>query len=99
MNTKPYPIEIEPVDISAYKVGNTGVPYVTTFDSGTPGPHVMVMALTHGNELCGAITLDYLLRNDIRPIQGKLTFGFHNVAAYKGFPLFERMSSYATPRS
>ncbi|MBR82548.1 MAG: succinylglutamate desuccinylase, partial [Magnetovibrio sp.] len=53
MNAKPYPIEIEPVDISAYKVGNTGVPYVTTFDSGTPGPHVMVMALTHGNELCG----------------------------------------------
>ena len=67
MNAKPYPIEIEPVDISAYKVGNTG-PYVTTFDSGTPGPHVMVMALTHGNELCGAITLVTCCA-DIRPIQ------------------------------
>ena len=85
MNANPYPIEIEPVDISAYKEGNTGVPYATTFDSGTPGAHVMVMALTHGNELCGAITLDYLLRHDIRPTQGKLTFGFHNVAAYATF--------------
>ena len=85
MSANPYPIEIEPVDISAYKEGNTGVPYATTFDSGTPGAHVMVMALTHGNELCGAITLDYLLRHDIRPTQGKLTFGFHNVAAYATF--------------
>ena len=93
MNAKPYPIEIEPVDISAYKGGNTGVPYVTTFDSGTPGPHVMVMALTHGNELCGAITLDYLLRHDIRPIQGKLTFGFHNVAAYSMFDRTDPIAS------
>ena len=85
MNAAPYPIEIEPVDISSYKRGNTGVPYVTTLDSGTPGPHVMVMALTHGNELCGAITLDYLLRHEIRPRQGKLTFGFHNTAAYLTF--------------
>ena len=85
MNAASYPIEIEPVDISAYKRGNTGVPYVTTLDSGTPGPHVMVMALTHGNELCGAITLDYLLRHEIRPTQGKLTFGFHNTAAYLTF--------------
>ena len=85
MNARSYSIEIEPVDISAYKEGNTGVNYVTTFDSNTPGPHVMVMALTHGNELCGAITLDYLFRNNIRPIQGKLTFGFHNVAAYLTF--------------
>ena len=67
MNATPYPMEIEPVDISAYKKGNTGVPYVTTLDSGSTGPHVMVMALTHGNELCGAITVDYLLRHEIRP--------------------------------
>ncbi len=85
MNATPYPMEIEPVDISAYKKGNTGVPYVTTLDSGSTGPHVMVMALTHGNELCGAITVDYLLRHEIRPTQGKLTFGFHNTAAYLSF--------------
>ncbi len=80
-----YPIEIEPVDISAYEAGNTGVSHVTSFDSGRPGPHVMVMAVTHGNELCGAITLDRLFRSDVRPPQGKLTLGFHNVAAYQSF--------------
>ena len=85
MNATPYPIEIEPVDISAYKKGNIGIPYVTTLDSGAPGPHVMVMALTHGNELCGAITVDYLLRHEIRPTKGKLTLGFHNTAAYLRF--------------
>ncbi|MEK9723253.1 MAG: succinylglutamate desuccinylase/aspartoacylase family protein, partial [Rhodospirillaceae bacterium] len=85
MSDTAFPVEIEPVDISAYAAGNTGVPYVTTFDSGKPGPHVMVMAVTHGNELCGAITLDYLFRNDIRPVQGRLTLGFHNVAAYERF--------------
>lgn len=78
-------IEIEPVDISPYRNGNTGVAYVTTFDSRKPGPHVMVMAITHGNELCGAITLDYLFRNGVRPVRGKLTLGFHNVAAYQTF--------------
>ncbi|MDD9877299.1 MAG: succinylglutamate desuccinylase/aspartoacylase family protein, partial [Magnetovibrio sp.] len=84
-DANPFPIEIEPVDITPYAAGNTGVPYVTTLDSGQPGPHVMVMAITHGNEICGAITVDYLLRNDVRPVQGKLTFGFHNHAAYHSF--------------
>ena len=56
-----YPVELIPVDITPYKAGNTGVDYVTTFDSGQPGPHIMISALTHGNELCGAITLDHFL--------------------------------------
>ncbi len=53
-----YPIELIAPDISAYRAGNTGIDYVTTFDSGNAGPHVMISAVTHGNELCGAITLD-----------------------------------------
>lgn len=80
-----FPIELEAPDISAYAAGNTGIPYVTTFDSGVAGPHVMVNALTHGNELCGAITLDYLFRNGVRPTRGKLTLGFANVAAFERF--------------
>ena len=72
-------------DISAYAKGNTGLDYVTTFDSGVPGPHVMVNALTHGNELCGAITLDAVFRLDLRPTRGKLTFGFANISAYLRF--------------
>jgi len=45
----------------------------------------MVQALTHGNELCGAIALDYLFREAFRPAQGTLTLAFANVAAFERF--------------
>ena len=80
-----YAIELTPPDIEPYRAGNTGVEYVTTFDSGTAGPHVLVTALTHGNEICGAIALDRLFRAGRRPRQGKLTLAFDNVAAYRNF--------------
>ncbi|MEM6665244.1 MAG: succinylglutamate desuccinylase/aspartoacylase family protein, partial [Pseudomonadota bacterium] len=80
-----YPVELEKVDISPYAVGNTDVPYCTTYDSGVAGPHVMVSALVHGNELCGAIALDWLFRSEVRPVVGRLTFAFLNVAAYGAF--------------
>ena len=81
----PYPIEIDPPDITAYRGGNTGVDYFTSFDAGQAGPHVMITAITHGNELCGAIVLDELLRSGLRPLHGRLTLGFCNVDAYHGF--------------
>lgn len=80
-----YPIELEPLDILPYRQGNTGVEYITTFDSGRSGPHVMVNAITHGNELCGVITLDFLFRHGVRPAQGKLTLSFANTRAYHNF--------------
>ena len=80
-----YPIELTAPDISAYQHGNTGIDYITTFDSGKPGPHVMLSAVVHGNELCGAITLDFLFKEQIRPLRGKLTLGFMNVAAFHNF--------------
>jgi len=80
-----YAIELTPPDIELYRAGNTGVEYVSTFDSGSPGPHVLVTALTHGNEICGAIALDRLFRAGLRPRQGKLTLAFDNVAAYCNF--------------
>ncbi len=80
-----YPVEIEAPDISAYRKGNTGVDYITTFDSGCPGPHAMIAAVVHGNEICGPITLDFLFRNEVRPLCGKLTLGFLNVAAFANF--------------
>jgi predicted deacylase len=80
-----YAVELTPPDIEPYRAGNTGVDYVTTFDSGSPGPHVLVTALTHGNEICGAIALDRLFRAGLRPRQGKLTLAFDNVAAYHSF--------------
>ena len=80
-----YAVELTAPDIERYREGNTGIPYVTTFDSGKPGPHVMVNALTHGNEICGAIALDYLFSAGARPARGRLTLSFANVAAYHSF--------------
>ena len=80
-----YAVELTPPDIEPYRAGNTGLDYVTTFDSGHAGPHVLVTALTHGNEICGAIALDRLFRAGLRPRQGKLTLAFDNVAAFKSF--------------
>lgn len=80
-----YPVELTPPDITPYRAGNTGTEYVTTFDSGAPGPHVLVTALTHGNEICGAIALNRLLRAGLRPRCGRLTLAFDNVAAFHAF--------------
>lgn len=80
-----YPVDLTPPDISAYAAGNTGIPYIWSFDSGAPGPHVMVSAIVHGNEPCGAIAIDGLMQQDVRPIAGRLTFAFMNVEAYHAF--------------
>ncbi|MGH7045467.1 MAG: succinylglutamate desuccinylase [Stellaceae bacterium] len=80
-----YAVELIPPDIEPYRAGNTGTEYVTTFDSGRSGPHVLVTALTHGNEICGAIAVDRLFRAGLRPRQGRLTLAFDNVAAYRSF--------------
>ncbi|MEM5424601.1 succinylglutamate desuccinylase/aspartoacylase domain-containing protein [Paraburkholderia ferrariae] len=80
-----YPIEVAFPDIAAHERSETGIPYVHTFDAGAPGPHVMINALTHGNEVCGAIVVDALLHARLRPRRGKLTLAFANVAAYRRF--------------
>jgi predicted deacylase len=77
-------VDLAPPDITPYR-GNSGIDYVTMFDSGQPGPNVVVNALTHGNEICGAIALDHLFKSGIRPARGKLTLSFANVAAYRRF--------------
>jgi succinylglutamate desuccinylase len=81
----PFPVELTPPDISAYAKGTDGIPYIWTFDSGRPGPHVAITAIVHGNEPCGALTLDWLMRHEARPVQGKLSFAFMNVAAHEAF--------------
>ncbi|MFJ2990856.1 M14 family metallopeptidase [Collimonas sp. NPDC087041] len=80
-----YPIEVTFPNIAEWQVGNTGVDYVHTFDSGVAGPHAMILALTHGNEVSGAITVDKLLRAGLRPLKGRLTLAFGNVEAYRRF--------------
>ena len=80
-----YRIEIKPPDIRAYRRGNTGVDYVHAWDSGRPGPTVMVQALTHGNEFSGAIALDYLFSEKPKLESGTLILAFANVAAFERF--------------
>ncbi len=80
-------LEVLPRDLSAYRQGNTGVDYVHRFDSGRPGPHVLINALTHGNEICGMVAATHLLDTGVRPRIGMLTVAFANVAAYESFDI------------
>lgn len=77
--------ELLPRDLRPYEKGNTGVPYVHRFASGKPGPHVLVNALTHGNEFCGMVAATHLLDSGVRPKIGTLTVSFANVEAYGSF--------------
>jgi predicted deacylase len=87
------PIEVDFPDIECWESGNTGVPFVWTFTSDRPGPHVTIQALTHGNEVCGAISNDWLLREGSRPTRGTLTLTFANVAAYRTFNVSDPFTS------
>jgi predicted deacylase len=80
-----YPIEVAFPDIRRFAEGNTGIPYIFSFDSGKPGPHVLVNSLMHGNEVSGAIAVAGLLDHGLRPRRGKLTLCFANVEAYHSF--------------
>lgn len=72
-------------DIASWRAGNTGVEGVWQFDSGRTGRHVLITALIHGNELCGAWALKGLLEAGVRPQQGRLTLAFCNLAAFDRF--------------
>ena len=80
-----FPVELVNPDISPYKNSNTGIDYVITLDSGLSGPHVFISSIVHGNEPCGALAIDWFLKNDYRPQSGKLTLGFMNIEAYLSF--------------
>ena len=77
--------EVLPRDLSVYRAGNVGVDHVHRFESGRPGPHVLINALTHGNEFCGMVAATHLLDTGVRPLIGTLTVSFANVAAYDTF--------------
>lgn len=84
--SQPLPVfEVLPRDLSAYRQGNVGIDYVHRFESGKPGPHVLINALTHGNEICGMVAATHLLDTGVRPLIGTLTISFANVAAYESF--------------
>src|SRR6185312_5628508 len=78
-------VELKAPDIEPHRHSATGVDFIHSFDSGKPGPHVMVVSLTHGNEICGAIVVDRLLRQALRPVRGRLTLAFANIEAFARF--------------
>jgi len=77
--------DLAPPDLAGWRSGNTGVEGVWRFDSGRPGREVLVTALVHGNELCGAWALRDALQAGLRPRRGVLTLVFANLAAFDRF--------------
>jgi len=76
-------IQVRPRDLSPYKKSGSGVDYLHTFDSGKPGPHVMINAINKGNEICGSEAVATLLDNGLQPRRGTLTLSFANIGAYE----------------
>ncbi len=72
-------------DISQERLGNTNTPGIWHFDSGFSGKTLMISALIHGNELCGAWALKKILESGLRPRRGALTLAFCNLDAFDSF--------------
>lgn len=85
MSDAAIPIELPRPDIAPLRHGNTGVDWVHELDSGRPGPTVLVQALTHGNEYCGAIALLQLFEQRPQAVRGRLILAFANVEAFSRF--------------
>ncbi len=80
-----FQVRLTPPNLDDWMSGNCGVAGFQHFETGRAGPHVLITALMHGNEIAGAIVLDEMLRARLRPLRGKLTFGFLNLAAFARF--------------
>lgn len=80
-----FPVQLAPPDLSPWLDGNTGIRGFTSFAAPRSGPHVVIIALIHGNEIGGAIALDAMLRAGMRPARGRLTVGFANIEAFHRF--------------
>ncbi len=90
-----FEVRLSPPDLDAWREGNTGIPGFTSLRSNLPGPHIGLLALTHGNEFSGAIALETLLRRQFMPLCGRLTIGFVNLAAFDRFdPLHPTLSRF-----
>lgn len=77
--------ELECPNLGPWRQGNTDLEGVWRFEGTEPGREVLVTALVHGNELCGAWALLEALQAGIRPRRGALTLAFCNLAAFDRF--------------
>lgn len=80
-------------ELGPWRAGNTGTEGVWHFESGIAGRRVMLSALVHGNELCGAWALKALLEAGIRPERGSLTLAFCNLEAFDRFDVNDHDAS------
>jgi len=88
-------LEIFPPDLGFFPQPTDEPPFVTSVDSHQPGPHLVVNALTHGNELCGALAIERLIQSRLRPARGRITFCLANVDAFRCFdPTQPALSRY-----
>jgi len=78
------PVHLTAPDIRRWVDGNA-LRGAWSFAADAPGPHVCLVALTHGNEIGGAIVLDRWLRQGLRPVAGRLSLVFANLDAYARF--------------
>jgi hypothetical protein len=81
--------------LGPWRAGNTGTEGVWRFEAAEPGRDVLVTALIHGNEVCGAwavLAALTALKAGLRPRRGALTLAFCNLAAFDRFDAaaFER---------
>jgi hypothetical protein len=77
-------VRIARPDMGAWLGGNV-MRGVWSFAAMAPGPHVAVVATTHGNEIGGAVMLDRWLRGGLRPVRGRLSLVMANLDALLRF--------------
>jgi predicted deacylase len=77
-------VRIARPDLDAWFGGNV-MRGVWSFVAAEAGPHVAVVAATHGNEIGGAVVLDRWLRAGLRPQRGRLTLMMANLDALGRF--------------
>ncbi len=80
-----FPVNLAAPDLTPWRMGNTGIPGVHSFAADIAGPHLLVTALVHGNEIAGAILLDRLLRARPAPRRGRITLALANLDAFTRF--------------
>ncbi len=78
-------MELGAPDLLPWRDGNAGLPGFWRFSGPEPGPHVVIVALVHGNEIGGAVALSRLLQSRPAPLRGTLTAGFANLDAFDRF--------------
>jgi succinylglutamate desuccinylase len=80
-----FAVRLAAPDLRPWLGGNCGIPGVWSFTAAAPGPHLALVALTHGNEIAGAAVLAEMLGAGLRPERGRLTLMFANTEAFLAF--------------